>query len=270
MNTPSHNSANVERFMGFADVYDAHRPKPPPALADVLAQWAGVDRPALVVDVGSGTGLSTLFWADRSQRVVGVEPSADMRRTAERASASFPNVRYVDGTSTATGLPDASADIVTCSQSLHWMEPAPTFAEISRILRPGGVFCAYDCDWPPTVHWEAERAYEAFMTAAQHLEARHQTARGVHKWDKDGHFARIRDSGQFRYTREITLHHVESGTADRLLGLALSQGMIAGLIKRGLTEPDLGIDRLRAELHRLFNGRTLPWFWSYRLRAAIR
>ena len=42
----------------------------------------------------------------------------------------------------------ASADIVTCSQSFHWMEPEPTLAEIARILRPGGVFAAYDYDWP--------------------------------------------------------------------------------------------------------------------------
>ena len=34
-------------------------------------------------------------------------------------------------------------------QALHWMEPAPTFGEVARLLRPGGVFAALDCDWPP-------------------------------------------------------------------------------------------------------------------------
>jgi SAM-dependent methyltransferase len=45
--------------------------------------------------------------------------------------------------------PQALVDaLVTCSQSLHWMEPEPTFAEVARILRRGGVFAAYDYDWP--------------------------------------------------------------------------------------------------------------------------
>ena len=38
----------------------------------------------------------------------------------------------------ATGLADACADIVTCAQSLHWMQPDVTFKEVDRILRPGG------------------------------------------------------------------------------------------------------------------------------------
>lgn len=32
----------------------------------------------------------------------------------------------------------------TVAQALHWMEPASTLAEVARILRPGGVFAAYD------------------------------------------------------------------------------------------------------------------------------
>ena len=270
MDLGSHNAANVERFMGFADVYDAHRPKPPGVLVGLLRQLAGTSFPRLVVDVGSGTGLSTVFWAAHAERVVGVEPSGDMRRQAEGAAGGLGNVSFINGTSTATTLADASADIVTCSQSLHWMEPAGTFAEVARVLRPGGVFCAYDCDWPPAVNWEAERVYNEFMAAAETLEAEHKTAKGVHKQDKEGHLGRMRESGRFRYTREITLHHTEVGTADRLVGLALSQGMIAGLIKRGLSEPEIGIDRFRSELQRILGNGEQTWYWSYRLRVGIR
>ena len=37
---------------------------------------------------------------------------------------------------------------MTCAQSLHHVEPEGTLAEIGRILRVGGVFAAYDYDWP--------------------------------------------------------------------------------------------------------------------------
>ena len=93
--------------------------------------------------------------------MIGIEPNADMRRQAERHE-SLAGISYRDGLSTQTGLPDSSADIVTCSQSFHWMEPEPTLAEIARILRPGGVFAAVDCDWPPSLNWEVEAAY-AFL-----------------------------------------------------------------------------------------------------------
>src|SRR6266404_605516 len=85
---PAHVSANVERFTGFVDVYDAFRPRPPLALLDILTQLARAPRPALVVDLGSGTGLSTAIWAARSAEVVGVEPSDDMRHQAEAHAAA--------------------------------------------------------------------------------------------------------------------------------------------------------------------------------------
>jgi hypothetical protein len=44
---------------GFAARYDTYRPVPPPTLLDLLCQMAQAPIPALVVDLGSGTGLST-------------------------------------------------------------------------------------------------------------------------------------------------------------------------------------------------------------------
>jgi trans-aconitate methyltransferase len=48
--------ANVERFMGFADVYDAARPTPPADLVQLLLHYIGRTRASCVVDVGCGTG----------------------------------------------------------------------------------------------------------------------------------------------------------------------------------------------------------------------
>ncbi len=269
----AHVSANVGRFSGFADRYDAYRPQPPAVIVDVLTQLAQVERPRLVVDVGSGTGLSTIIWADRAEAVIGIEPNDDMRRQAERRTATWPNaarVRYQVGLSTQTGLPDSCADIVTCSQALHWMEPEPTFAEMARILRPGGIFAAYDCDWPPTVHWEVEAAYDAFVKGAEALGHARGLYPGVRRWDKVGHLARMQASGRFRYTREIVVHHVEMGNAERLVGLALSQGSVAALLKHGLSEAEIGLDALRAVTQRAWGDRSVPWYWSYRVRLGVR
>jgi len=147
---------------GFAARYHAHRPKPPAALVDVLLQLAGTRRPALVVDLGSGTGISTMQWAPHAERVVGVEPLDEMRAIAESANTS-PNVSFTAGVAQQTGVPAGAADIVTCAQSLHHTEPVGTMAEIGRILRSGGVFAAYDYDWPPIVDPEVDDAYAEYQ-----------------------------------------------------------------------------------------------------------
>lgn len=262
-------SANVKRFTGFADVYDAYRPRPPAVLADVICGLAGVERPTLVVDLGSGTGSSTRYWADRAEQVVGVEPSADMRRQAEAATDS-PNVAFREGFSHATGLPDGAADIITCSQSLHWMLPDPTFAEAARILRAGGVFAAIDSDWPPvTPHWEAQEAYRHFMAGIRDLEQQYPVLDGLVNFEKAGHIARMQACGRFRFTREFMLHHMDEGSAERLVGLALSLGSVQSLLKLGLTDAQIGVDRLRHELDGIMGPATERWYWTSRVRVGI-
>jgi SAM-dependent methyltransferase len=114
-------AATIQRFSGFAREYDHYRPQPPAALAQLLALYTGTRRPTLVVDLGSGTGLSSRYWGARALQVIGIEPSTDMRDEALRQTSAA-NVRYQAGYSHDTGLPAQCAQIVTCMQALHWME----------------------------------------------------------------------------------------------------------------------------------------------------
>src|SRR5436853_5289245 len=132
-----------EIWTGKASSYDRARPTPPPALLDLLTQVIQMPHPALVVDVGSGTGLSTAIWGERAERVIGIEPNADMRKEATHNVEDHPYAAHIEnreGLAHQTGLPDGCADILPCAQSFHWMEPIPTLAEITRILRPGEPF----------------------------------------------------------------------------------------------------------------------------------
>jgi SAM-dependent methyltransferase len=269
MSDPDSLRPGVERFMGFASVYDRFRPQPPEAVTEILCLVAQAPRPVLVVDLGCGTGLSTRIWALSAQRVIGVEPSDDMRRRAQEATPAG-NVSYQAGFSHDTHLPAAAADIVTCSQSLHWMEPESTFREAARILRPGGVFAAIDCDWPPTLpDWRAEEAYRLFTRGARELENEHGVSKGLQRWGKEGHLQRMQSSGRFRHTKEVLVHSREMGGADRLVGLALSFGGVESLLKSGLTESQIGMDALRAAAREYLGDGERPWFFSYRLRLGV-
>src|SRR5260221_12773883 len=87
---------NIERFSGFARDYDHYRPEPPQDLARLLAAYGRFDALSLVIDLGSGTGLSTRYWADKAEQGIGVDPSADIRPAA-LAQGGSEKWNYRDG-----------------------------------------------------------------------------------------------------------------------------------------------------------------------------
>ncbi len=70
------------------------------------------------------------------------------------------------------------------------MEPESTLAEVARMLRPGGIFAAYDYQWPPTVDWKVEPAYEIFIERAWSLKRERQLELDLQVWSKNEHLCR--------------------------------------------------------------------------------
>ena len=259
-----------DMWTGNAGSYDRARPSPPPVLLDLLTQMIGTPHPTLVVDLGSGTGLSTAIWGERAERVIGIEPNADMRDAAVHNLVGTPNtarIEYREGTAQQTGLPDGCADIVTCAQAFHWMEPTSTLAEIARILRPGGLFAAYDYDWPPAIHWELDRLSQEVGQRLVALVRERGLPPSLKIWPKDRHLVHMRESGHFRFTCEAALHHVEQGDAARFLALAQSN---AFSLQFQFTEEELGLDRLRRVAAQSLGSEPIPWFWSYRVQLGVK
>lgn len=263
----------IAQWTGQAHDYDASRPAAPPALPPLLTQLAHAPRPALVVDLGCGTGLSTLLWTDIAAQVVGVEPNDDMRQAAERRLAcerpDATNVRFVAATAQQTGLPVGCADIVTASQAFHWMEPTATLGEIGRILRPGGIFAAYDYDWPPTVTWETENLFHEFMDRTFAALRAHGVEAVVPAWEKSGHLERLRASGQFHWVKELLLHNSEPCDADRFIGMTLTNFAGVMLARGVLTPEEIGLDEFLRDARAEFATPKL-WCVSYRVRLGLR
>lgn len=273
------------------------RPSPPDAVADLVLRYAGLDHATRVVDLGSGTGLSTRWCSRWADTVVGVEPSGDMREQAEQADPP-PNVSFVAGWAHDTGQPDGSADVVVASQALHWMEPAPTYAEVARILRPGGVFVALDAEFPPNVgNWPVEAAWWRCHAILDYFEdglvagvavdvlrrespgpatpPRSETAgfrarpAGVKSWSKSEHLSRMRASGAFRFCTQLSAQSVEAGDGARLVDLLRSLGHLQQMLSVGLDEHVLGIDDLAAVAAEELGDDPRPFWWTYHVRLGV-
>ncbi|NLX37508.1 MAG: methyltransferase domain-containing protein [Chloroflexi bacterium] len=127
-------------YRDYPEVYDAFAriPKRPEPLA-VINERFGLDG-QVVVDVGSGTGLSTFALARWAALVIGIEPEAAMRAVAEREARALglSNVRFESGDGEhiplASGLADAAVGITQANG-----DPRRVCAEMERVVRPGGL-----------------------------------------------------------------------------------------------------------------------------------
>jgi ubiquinone/menaquinone biosynthesis C-methylase UbiE len=128
-----------DRFNATAEHYRQHRPGYPPELVDWILATTGVRPPAVVVDLGCGTGISTRAFAGRRLELLGLDPSEGMLAEAHREGGAT----YRRGESTATGLADRSANLVISGQAFHWFEIPATLVELRRILVPGGWCSAF-------------------------------------------------------------------------------------------------------------------------------
>jgi SAM-dependent methyltransferase len=67
---------------------------------------------------------------------VAVEPAEGMRAVLARV---VPAAAVLPGSAEAVPLPDDSVDVVVAGQAFHWFDRGAALAEITRVLRPGGV-----------------------------------------------------------------------------------------------------------------------------------
>ena len=230
----------IDRFTGFADLYNDVRPNPPKKVCSIILNLLNISRVNTVVDLGSGSGLSSRIWKRKAEKIIGIEPNNDMRSAAKKNN---PKLEFLNGNSYQTGMKDHSADIVICSQSFHWMEPVDTLKEVNRILKPKGIFAVLDCDWPVTISIESEKAYNNLFEKVYELNRRYQDILPKEKkWSKNNHLENIIKSEYFDYSKEIVFDNSEKCDSDRFIGIALSQGQLQTLLKNNIVEIRKDID----------------------------
>lgn len=259
---------NAERFTGFADIYEKARPTVPQyPIAKICSYLA--KKPDRVVDLGCGTGLSTIAWKNTASNITGIEPSGDMISVAIEKQAD--NIKFIQAFADNTTLPDNYADVVVCSQSFHWMEPKSTLKEINRILKVNGVFAAIDCDWPPVTLWQAEKAYMTLYSKVKDIEHNSRDINDTFvRYSKDKHLKNIQDSGYFRYTRELLFSNTEGCNAERFINIILSQGSLQTILKHSPELIESDVKRFEKTIYELFGNQEFDIDFCYRMRLGIK
>lgn len=163
-------SEYLDLFSSHAACYAGARPGYPPELFAYLASLCTHCR--LAWDVGTGNGQAAVGIAAHFDYVIATDASEGQLVHA----APHVRVSYRRATAEAGGLPDACADLVTVAQALHWFNHDAFYAEVRRVIAPGGRLAAWCYTLPqveprideivlrfyradPGPYWECGRRY---------------------------------------------------------------------------------------------------------------
>ena len=126
-----------DHFSGHAAAYERFRPGYPPELFAWLRTLPAARR--LAWDVGTGNGQVAADLAADFGRVLASDLSLPQLARARPRRG----VLYARAAAESAPLADGSVDLVTASQALHWFDLDRFYAEVRRLLAPGGAIVAW-------------------------------------------------------------------------------------------------------------------------------
>jgi SAM-dependent methyltransferase len=161
------NETRKRAFGVLAEEYDACRPRYPAALFERVAVHARIAAATRALEIGCGTGIATLPFAEMDCAIRCLELSDGMAAVARRKLARFPHVA-VETTAFEewTGKEDAF-DLVYCAQAWHWLPPEPRYRRTRDLLRPGGTLAVF-ANWDVDVLEVAQPAYRRHLGSQPH------------------------------------------------------------------------------------------------------
>ena len=146
-----HRLKRARTFDEIAELYDQGRREPPGWLFDTLfAEFHIEESTAYVLEIGCGTGKSTLPLARRGTRVLALEMGANLARIAQQHLAGFPRVE-VRCTRFEDWKPLPQFDVVLAVTAWHWLDPAVRYQRVAAALKPRGILAFTETEhvYPP-------------------------------------------------------------------------------------------------------------------------
>ncbi|MDP2135070.1 MAG: class I SAM-dependent methyltransferase [Sulfuritalea sp.] len=127
----------ADHFSAHAADYAKARPSYPPELFSWLAQQCPAHD--LAWDCGTGNGQAARALAGHFHRIHATDLSSEQIAQA----AAHPAIDYRVAPAHSSDLDDGCCDLVAVAQALHWFCNEAFYAEVKRVLKPGGLFAAW-------------------------------------------------------------------------------------------------------------------------------
>ncbi|MEP7242134.1 MAG: class I SAM-dependent methyltransferase [Gammaproteobacteria bacterium] len=145
-----------DHFSSLAAQYAEFRPRYPGALFDFLAKTAPAKH--LAWDCACGSGQASVDLAERFEAVVATDASAQQIAVGK----PHPRVTYSVARAEESGLEGNAFDLITVAQALHWFDLPRFYAEVTRVLHPGGVLAVWTYGLPRVNDANLDRVLQTY------------------------------------------------------------------------------------------------------------
>ncbi|MDH5409158.1 MAG: class I SAM-dependent methyltransferase [Gammaproteobacteria bacterium] len=126
-----------DHFSSKAASYQQFRPGYPVELFEYLTTLTSENERAL--DCATGSGQAAAQLGQYFTEIVAFDGSAQQVQNAQ----THDHVNYVVNTSEQLPFKDKQFDLVTVAQALHWFDQVKFYAEVKRVLKPGGLLAVW-------------------------------------------------------------------------------------------------------------------------------
>ena len=126
-----------DHFSTQADNYARYRPHYPAELYRYLASLPAARQ--LAWDCATGSGQAAVALAESFAQVIATDASPQQLERAQ----PHQRVRYQVAMAESAPLADASVDLITVAQALHWFDLDAFAGEARRVLKPGGILAVW-------------------------------------------------------------------------------------------------------------------------------
>lgn len=187
---------------------------------------AGLSRGSSVLDVGSGGGFMTVALSETGHRVIGVDPSLQ----ASQEASTRVTAQLVVGDGETLPFPSETIDAAVCSEVLEHVDDAgAVIADISRVLRPGGVLVFST----PNRTWLSRLV---LIDLAQRFRFTRLLPADLHEWDR---FIRPEEFRELAHAHELDVTDLQ-GISLRARHVPSSAAALLGLKTGRITYAEAG------------------------------
>jgi SAM-dependent methyltransferase len=245
-------AAAIERFCGVrhmnyfespsaAERYAEGRPFFQPLVVEHVKRVCCSDgRVTMALDVGCGTGQSTVPLVELAERVVGADSSLAMLRHAHKK----PYIYYVAARSEALPFTSEVFDMLVVGLAFHWFDREKFLREANRVLRPSGWLILFDDHFSGQMtgseeyaRWNKEHYAKRFPPPPRNRAPLGQDEASIH-----GFALRARD----QFTHSVAF------TPEQLVAYLLTQSNVIALVEGGGGDIEAVREWLHASIRPLF------------------
>jgi ubiquinone/menaquinone biosynthesis C-methylase UbiE len=184
--------AEVKINFDAADDYERFMGRWSRAIGEKFIAWLDPPTGARWLDVGCGTGaFSDLILRRRApQSIIGIDPSSAQ---IDYARKMLPDLTFEVADSMDMPLGDNAFDVVASALVFHFIpDRARAFAEMRRVLKPGGLIGGYTWKRTATTNFAP---YAAMMVGARQIGAETLTSPLVPEGSPEGMRASLQSAG---------------------------------------------------------------------------